>query len=854
MARGTLRIYLGMAPGVGKTFAMLGEGHRRADRGTDVVVAYVETHGRQRTIEAIGDLVVVPRSSLEHRGASFPEMDIDAVLARRPDLALVDELAHTNAIGSRNTKRWEDIDELLAAGIDVISTVNVQHLESLNDVVKGITGVLQQETVPDGWVRAADQIELVDMAPEALRRRLAHGNVYAPEKVDPALGNYFRVGNLTALRELALLWLADKVEESLGTYMDAHGITATWATRERVVVALTGRPSGEQLIRRGAQMSRRRGGDLLGVHVRADDGLTTERSDGLLAQRALIAELGGTFHEVAGVEPATALVAFARSERATQIVLGASRRSRWRELARGSVINEVIRRSQSIDVHVITATDDDGSERPFATARRRRPPGLPVRRQLFGGAAAALLLPGLTMILAPQRSNITLGTIMLAFLAVLVGVAAVGGIWPALGAAIAAFLLVNWFFTPPIHTWTIGDAENVVALVVFVVIAATVAVLVDLGARRGSEAGRARAEAEALAEVAGGFLAGDDPLPALLAALVRTFGLDGAAVLRDAAKDAGSAGGIRWKVTASFGSPTPASPADADLITELPEGSVLAVRGRALSADDRRVLSAFTAQLGQALEARALRARADTAAVLAEGNQLRTALLSAVSHDLRSPLTAIKAAAAALLDDEIVVDPDDQKELLRTIDEETDRLDVLVANLLDMSRLQTGGLQATIRPAALDEVLPGALAGLPRQLIVVDARDDLPLLLVDPGLLERVLANVIANAVHHGAASIDRPVRVEASPVPDPAHPGAAWVDVRIVDRGRGIPVGQREAALQPFQRLGDAPRGTGVGLGLAVAHGFAQAIGADLTLEDTPGGGLTAVVRLPTVPDPVLP
>ncbi len=286
MARGRLRVYLGAAPGVGKTYAMLGEGRRRLARGTDVVVGLVETHGRPHTAEMTDGLEIVPRRELTYRGALFTEMDVDAVLRRRPAVALVDELAHTNVPGSRHEKRWQDVEELLEAGIDVVSTVNIQHLESVNDVVTKITGVPQRETVPDAVVRAADQVELVDMTPEALRRRMAHGNVYAAEKVDAALGNYFRVGNLTALRELALLWIADKVDEELQQYRAEHDIRGTWEARERVVVALTGGPEGETLIRRAARIAARStGGDLLAVHVTRSDGLTGASPAALASQR-----------------------------------------------------------------------------------------------------------------------------------------------------------------------------------------------------------------------------------------------------------------------------------------------------------------------------------------------------------------------------------------------------------------------------------------------------------------------------------------------------------------------------------------------------------------------------------------
>src|SRR5215468_4963376 len=356
MAYAALRVYLGAAPGVGKTYRMLEEGHRRRDRGTDVVVGYVETHGRQHTADLISDLEVVPRREITYRGSTFTEMDVDAVLARRPDVALVDELAHTNVPGSRNAKRWQDIEELLAAGITVITTVNVQHLESINDVVQQITGVPQQETVPDAVVRRAEQVELVDMAPEALRRRMAHGNVYKPEMVDAALGNYFRVGNLTALRELALLWLADKVDDQLDRYRAEHHISATWETRERVVVALTGGPEGDTLIRRAARIAARsHGGDLLAVHVTRSDGLAGGGDPAHLArQRTLVENLGGTYHQVVGNDITSALLDFARGVNASQLVLGASRRGRLAQLFSPGVGVTTTAESGSIDVHLVT--------------------------------------------------------------------------------------------------------------------------------------------------------------------------------------------------------------------------------------------------------------------------------------------------------------------------------------------------------------------------------------------------------------------------------------------------------------------------------------------------------------------
>ncbi len=532
MARGRLRVYLGAAPGVGKTYAMLAEGRRRRSRGTDVVVGYVETHGRAATAAQLGDLPVVPRKKVEYRDATFEEMDLDAVLARRPAVALVDELAHTNAPGGRHEKRWQDIEELLDAGIDVVSTVNVQHLESLNDVVERITGVVQRETVPDAVVRAADQIELVDMSPEALRRRMAHGNIYPPERVDAALANYFRPGNLGALRELALLWVADRVEESLQAYLADHGITNVWETRERVVVGISGAPHGERLIRRAARMAGRVQGDLLGVHVVPADGLARTTGDGLGYQRDLLGQLGGTYHEVVGDDVAASLAAFANAERATQLVLGTSRRSRVAEVLRGSAISSVLRRLDAIDVHVIADPPDDGRPRADRAAagpqreraavategrgldrrpRRAAPPDRPPHPA--SGRPVAVDHPRAVPRTGRRASPPS------------------GG-WPSgWSPRSAAFLLENWFFTPPLHTLTVADAEHLVALTAFVAVSALVSLLVGRAVRRTREAVRARAEAEALARTTASLIGGADPLPAVVDQLRIGFGLDGVAVL-----------------------------------------------------------------------------------------------------------------------------------------------------------------------------------------------------------------------------------------------------------------------------------------------------------------------------------
>ncbi|MGD9752946.1 MAG: ATP-binding protein [Acidimicrobiia bacterium] len=830
MSRGRLRLYLGAAPGVGKTYAMLDEGYRRRERGADVVVGIVETHDRARTIAQLRDLEIVPRRRVEHRGVLLEELDVDAVLARRPQVCLVDELAHTNAPGGRNERRWQDIEELLDAGIDVISTVNVQHLESLNDVVERITGIAQQETVPDAFVRAADQIELVDMSPEALRRRLAHGNVYPADRVDAALANYFRIGNLAALRELALLWVADRVEDTLQHYLADHGIAEAWETRERVVVALTGAPTGDQLIRRAARMAGRQHGDLIGVRVAPADG---RRSGGdtssLERQRRLLTELGGTYHEIVSDDPAAALVAIARTEHATQLVLGASRRRRGDELLHGSIARSVLRRAGDLDVHVI-ANEPAGRGRPARRPRRR----LTTRRLVTAWVLLVVGLPALVVALRPARSDLALGTVLVVFLGAVVGLATLGGVAAGLVAAVAALLLVNWFFVPPYSTFSIGEAENGVALAVFVAVAGVVGALVDRSARSSAEVHRARAEAEALARSAASLAADPDPVGPMVQYLATAFDQRAVALL---ARD-----GPAWRVVAAAGSPLPVSP-DAGTAAHPVEGGdgldphVLVLDGPALGSDDTRVVRTIADQLAVALAARHLGEEARRARLLADVDAVRTSLLRAVSHDLRTPLASIKAYASGLRQTDVAWTEEDRAEAITAIDEAADRLDELVGNLLDASRLQAGALAVTLQSVTISDLIGPALRSTPTDGVVLDIDEDLPALRTDPVLVERALANLIANATRHQPPG--RPIRIDA-------RADAATVTIRIVDHGPGIPVHQRERLVQPFQRLDDAPGGQGTGLGLAITHGFLDAVGGSLAFDDTPGGGLTAAVTLP--------
>ncbi|GGV07413.1 sensor histidine kinase [Streptomyces spectabilis] len=841
MARGKLRIYLGAAPGVGKTYAMLSEAHRRVERGTDCVVGFVEHHSRPRTEVMLHGLEQIERKELEYRGATFTEMDVDAVLRRAPAVALVDELAHTNVPGSRNAKRWQDVEELLEGGIDVISTVNIQHLESLGDVVESITGVRQRETVPDEVVRRADQIELVDMSPQALRRRMAHGNIYKADKVDAALSNYFRPGNLTALRELALLWVADRVDEYLQQYRGEHNIRSTWQARERIVVGLTGGPEGRTLIRRASRMAAKgSGSEILAVYIARSDGLTAASPKELAVQRTLVEDLGGTFHHVIGDDIPAALLDFARGVNATQIVLGSSRRKAWQYVFGPGVGATVARDSgPDLDVHIVTHSEvAKGRGLPVARGARLG------RSRIIWGWLAGVVGPALlTLLLTHVDADLGLANDMLLFLTLTVAAALLGGMLPALASAAFGSLLLNYFFAPPLHQWTISDAKNIVAICVFVSVAVSVASVVDLAARRTHQAARLRAESEILSHLAGSVLRGENSLESLLETMRETFGMEAVALLERAGDTA------PWTCAGSVGTGARAGrPEDADVDVPVGDHMALALSGRVLPAEDRRVLAAFAAQAAVVLDRQRLQSEADQARTLAEGNRIRTALLAAVSHDLRTPLAGIKAAVTSLRSEDVEWSEEDRAELLEGIEAGADRLDHLVGNLLDMSRLQTGTVAPLIREIDLDEVVPMALGGVPDGSVDLDVPEVLPMVAVDKGLLERAVANVVENAVKY--APEDAPVLVSASALGD-------QVQLRVVDRGPGVPDDAKDRIFEPFQRYGDAPRGSGVGLGLAVARGFVESMGGTLNAEDTPGGGLTMVLTLkvtggrpPVVPD----
>ncbi|TQJ38143.1 two-component system sensor histidine kinase KdpD [Arthrobacter sp. SLBN-112] len=839
MARGTLRIFLGAAAGAGTTYSMLREAHRLAACGRDVAVGIAADHGRQETRQLLDGLdVVAPRLPEAAHGAEVPELDVEAVLARKPEVAVVDEYAHVNAPGSsRNEHRWQDIEELLAAGTDVLTALSVQHLASLKDVVAAVTGEPGDETVADAVVRRADYIELVDIAPELLRQRVADGKVFPKDRIEAALANGFRLGNLIALREIALIWLADRVDEGLASYRRSQGITATWPARERVVVGLSGGPEGEMLIRRAARiLSRVNGGDLLAVHVRRAEERAATSGQLLDAQRHLATDLGGTCHTVSGEDTAESLLQYARSVNATQIVIGASPGRLWERVLGIGVGSKVVRGSGDIDVHIVSHPQGGGG------LPKPAPGGLGRARTTIGFVLAVLLPVLLTAALAVSP-DLNLATHALVHLTGVMAVAFIGGLWPAVLAAVLGSLLLNYFQTDPVGTLNISDPQNVFALLVFLGAAVAVSLVVGLSARRAREALRARAEATTLADLAHDALLADDTVAAFMDKLRETFQVRSAGLFT-VSEGAGSA----WELQAFAGDAALPSP-DAVSLTDSVEladaRTALVLSGRALTAGDRLLLAAHGAHLLLLRQRHALQRTLQSTAKMAEGNNVRTAILGAVGHDLRTPLAGIKLAVTALRRQGRRLPEEVQAEMLGTIESYTERLDALISNLLDMSRISSGSAAPLTAPVTWRDAIEDALRGLPADRIRIDLAPGLPAVDADQGMLERVIANIVENALKYAPDSDVIIVGVSAG-TRGADDGGTRFGELHIVDHGQGVPAAAVEGMFQPFQRLDDAPAGLGMGLGLAVAKGFTEAMGGQLLAEPTPGGGLTMIIRLP--------
>lgn len=823
---GDLRVYLGAAPGVGKTYSMLAEAHRRLERGTDVVAAIVDTHGRRKVGQQVTGIEVVPPRTTEH---GDHEIDVAAIIQRRPKVVLVDDFAHSNAPGCKHKKRWQDVEELLNAGITVITTVNIQNLESVSDLAAQITGVEEPDRIPDEVVRAADQIELVDITPEALRRRLAHGNVYPPERVDAALSNYFRPENLTALRQLTLLWLADQVDAALAKYRSDKKISDRWAPRERVVVGVTGGPESEVLVRRASRIASRTGADLRVVHVVDGGGLTAISDQQKKAVRELAASLGATMHTVVGDDVATSLIDYAHDVNATQLVVGTSRRSRLSRMFDEGISEAVVQQSGNLDVHMVTHDQaSTGISWSRLSTRQRR------LTSWLGAVAIPIAVCALTLVL-PDRFRHIGGPGALFFVGVL-GTAVLGGLAPAITAAVLSGVLITFFLVAPENTFSVHDTDTAIATLILLLFAVTVATFISRAARRVREARRANQEAALLALFADGVLH-DADLDGLLEHLRETYSQRAVSLVRSQTGE----------ILASVGTDPSADVDDADTSVEIGDDEYwMLLSGPALTARDRRILGGVGKQAVNLLRQRE-RAEANKAEAVGQADKLRHALLTAVSDDLRTPLAAAKAATSRIRSGDVDISADNTAELLATVEDSVDQLTALVANLLDSARLAAGAVRPEMVRVELEHVVQRALLGIHADTSEftrpgserVKVEIDCHAVLADSELLERVLANLIDNSLRYAEGSL---VRVTAGQVGE-------RVLIAVVDEGPGIPRGSEQQAFAPFQRLGDDDT-IGIGLGLSVASGFVEAMGGTISASDTPGGGLTVEIDLPAAPN----
>ena len=871
--RAKLKIFFGFAPGVGKTFRMLQVARELKAQGVDVVVGLVETHKRAETMAMLEGLEILPRRQLSHRGHVLEELDLDAALARKPALILVDELAHTNVEGSRHGKRWQDVIELLEAGCDVFTTVNVQHIESLNDVMAQITHVQVRETIPDSALERADEIELVDISPEQLLLRLKEGKVYLPDQAARAASHFFQRGNLLALRELALRQAAAHVESDVQEYREEHGVERTWATSERVLVSVGPAPASARLVRAARRMAAGLRAPWVAAFVEATGRppLSDRDRERLEANLRLAESLGATVVRLTGVDVAGPLLAYARRHNVTRLIIGKPTHSRLLDRVRGSLLDKVVRASGDIDVHVISgdsAAEQTSDVGPASAVSAREPPLL-VRPYFL----ALLLLAATTGIALFVRTLFPVPDIeMLYLLAVMIAASQLGR-GPSLFVAALSVAAYDFFFVPPAHTFAVQDARYVLSFVMLFVVGLVLSALTGRLRRQEQDALAREERASALYSLARSLGALLDPSRAAevvahhaadvfeAAAAVLTPDADGALRVIGVFPQGTELGPTELGVAkwvfehgrlAGLGTDTlPGSRAVCTPLRVGPESiGVLAISprtGQALQTDQRGFFEAFAQQAAFAFERARLAERAHKAALRARAEELRSSLLSAVSHDLRTPLASITGAATSLRDDRQLSDLT-RHELLASICDEAERLERLVANLLDMTRLESGGLSPQRDWVPLDELIGAALTRLEAKLgtrsIVTRIDADVPLLSVDPVLMQQVFVNLLEN---------DAKYTPEGSTIELTGRRIDGSVCIDVSDRGPGVGVDSERIFEKFFRRpqLDLKARVAGAGLGLAICRGIVEAHGGTLSADNRPGGGAVFRIRLPVPTNP---
>jgi two-component system sensor histidine kinase KdpD len=862
--RGRLKVFLGASPGVGKTFTMLEAARAQRAEGLDVVIGVVETHGRAETTALLEGLETIPKRSVEYRGSRLQEFDIDAAIARHPALLLVDELAHTNVPGSRHAKRWQDVDELLGRGINVYTTLNVQHLESLNDVVAGITGVQVRETIPDVVLERADEVELVDVTADVLQQRLREGKVYVPDAAARAIDRFFRKGNLIALRELALRRTAERVDAQMRGYMAERGIRETWAAAERLLVSIGPTATASRLVRATARMATRLHADWIAVHVETPGSQlgATEREE-IVRALELAAQLGGRAVTLSGTSVADEILAYARTHNVNRIVVGKPERPSWRDRLRGSLLDALVRRSGAIEVLAISGEEEGEPARP-ALPR-------PAPWSEYAAAAAIALVPtaiGL-VIRAAEAELSTIDAAMLYLLGVVVAASRYRQ-GPAALTSVLSIALFDFCFVPPYYTFSVGDARYGLTFVVMLVVALMMSRL-TARIRNQAEASRERerrtATLYAMSRDLSSIRASDQLAAVTLKHLRDSFAGDIVLLLPDPSGrlqpvepvaysiDDRERGVAQWaydqRQIAGHGTST--LPAAVALYVPLAVsdravgviGIRPAERHQLRDPGQRRLLEALAGQAAVAFERLALADRSRRTEVAVEAERLRTTLLSSLSHDLRTPLAAIEGAGTTLLQDGGPTDPGARRELAGTIVQESQRMSRLVANLLDMVRVEAGSLEVQREWQPLSDVAGVALIRTEDQLagrrVTTDFPVTLPLVPVDEVLLEQVFVNLLENAAKHTPPG---------TPVDITAEAGNVEVIVTVADRGPGVPAGEEERVFEKFQRVGSTA-GTGVGLGLTICRGIVNAHGGRIWVERRPGGGALFRFTIPIIGTP---
>ncbi len=866
--RGRLKIFLGAAPGVGKTYEMLLSAQAKRREGMDVVVGVVETHGRRDTEALLDGLEIIPRREIDYKGHRLAEMDLDAILARRPQLVLVDELAHSNAPGSRHPKRYLDVEELIAAGIDVFTTLNIQHVESLNDVVARITRIRVRETVPDNVLDRADDIEVVDLAPGDLIQRLREGKVYVPEQAERAVRHYFQPGNLTALRELALRQTAQRVDEQLLSHMRAHAIAGPWAAGERVLVCVSEATNTPALIRYARRAADRLHAPLTAIYVETarTQRLNDSERDRIAEYLRLAERLGAATITIPGGKIADEIVTYAAANNITQIVIGKSDRPRWFEIVHGSVVHDLVRKTGAISVHVISAEDAQPVRQPGVATRPAREPLRPL--PYLGGAAAVAVALAIGEVIG---RSLGVQSVSLVFLMAVLATAIAWGLLPALVACLLSVMAYNFFFLPPLYTFTIADPENVVALFFYLAVAVIVSNL-TAAARRQIVSARLRAKTTAELYAFSRKLAGIGTLDDLLWATVYQVSsmlrlstvvllpeTDGAGLQVASAYppedtlDEADMAAARW--CWEHGQPTGRGsdtlPGGKWLFLPLRTGSgavgVIGIErdqpGPLLTPDERRLLDALADQAAVAIERISLVRGLAEARLQAEGDRLRAALLTSVSHDLRTPLASILGTVSSLRHYADKYDRAQRDELLTTLESEAERLNRFVGNLLDMTRLESGMVELKLEPADVGEIVGAALERaariLSRHQVAVTVAADLPLLRLDAILFEQALFNLLDNAAKYAPAGSLIDVRVRRD---------GDVVAVEVIDEGPGIPEHDLDRIFDKFYRVQAQDRQrAGTGLGLAICRGIIEAQGGRIEARNRADrSGAILTIRLP--------